>query len=82
MRRAFGAGGPLRDTSAPPGEQDAIAHLFAGAIGYCKNPASHHIVNIEPREAVEMIMLASHLLGIVDKRSSNSSAASQADQTV
>lgn len=69
MRDAFGAGGPLRDTSAPEGEQNAIAHLFAGALGYCKNPSSHRNVTIEPREAVEMIMLASHLLGIVDKRS-------------
>ncbi len=75
MRDAFGAGGPLRDTSAPPREQDALAHLFAGAIGFYKNPSSHRNVPIEPREAVEMIMLASHLLGIVDRRSSNGSAA-------
>ena len=70
MRKAFGVGGLLTDAAAPKGEQQALAHLFAGAIGSYKNPHSHRSVTIEPEEAVEMIMLASHLLGIVDKRSS------------
>ena len=70
MRKAFGVGGLLTDAAAPKGEQEALAHLFAGAIGSYKNPHSHRSVTIEPGEAVEMIMLASHLLGIVDKRSS------------
>ena len=71
MRKAFGVGGLLTDAAAPKGEQEALSHLFAGAIGSYKNPHSHRSVTIEPEEAVEMIMLASHLLGIVDKRSSN-----------
>lgn len=69
MRKAFEPGrGPLSDAAAPVAEQEALAHLFAGAIGSYKNPHSHRNVTIEPDEAVEMIILASHLLGIVDKR--------------
>jgi hypothetical protein len=58
----------LADKSAPRAEQEALMHLMAGAVGSYKNPHSHRNVVIEAAEAVEMIMLASHLLGIVDKR--------------
>ena len=74
MREAFKKGGPLADATALEAEQKALAHLFAGAIGSYKNPHSHRSVTIESTEAAEMIVLASHLLGIVDKRSSNDSA--------
>jgi uncharacterized protein (TIGR02391 family) len=52
--------GPLSDKAAQAGEQEALMHLFAGAVGSYKNPHSHRNISIEPTEAVEMIMLASH----------------------
>jgi uncharacterized protein (TIGR02391 family) len=70
IRKAFDpAKGPLTDTSVPHSEREALAHLFAGAIGSYKNPHSHRTVSItDQTEAVEMIIMASHLLKIVDSR--------------
>jgi Protein of unknown function (Hypoth_ymh) len=51
-----------------PAEADDLSHLFAGAIGSYKNPSSHRHLAISAGEAAEMIVLASHLLKIVEDR--------------
>jgi uncharacterized protein (TIGR02391 family) len=70
MRAAFAVeGGPLTDMTVDGGERVARMELFAGAIGSYKNPHSHRNVELDdPDEGAEIILLANHLLRIVDAR--------------
>ncbi|HDS1696173.1 MULTISPECIES: TIGR02391 family protein [unclassified Pseudomonas] len=67
--RAFNPeSGPLTDSAAEAGERQALMSLMCGAIGSYKNPQSHRHVGLDASEAREMIIMASHLLKIVDSR--------------
>lgn len=66
MGMAFNDTGNLTDKKQPSGEQQARLRLFSGAIGSYKNPSSHRNVEFAPEEAAEIIIIASHLLRIVD----------------
>jgi hypothetical protein len=59
----------LTDGNALEAEREALAHIFAGAMGFYRNPVGHRAVNVaDPGEAAEIITFASHLLRIVDRR--------------
>jgi uncharacterized protein (TIGR02391 family) len=68
IQQALGEDGPFWDSSLDRGEQIARMNLFAGALGYFKNPTSHREVTYDnPAEASEVIMLADLLLRILDR---------------
>ena len=69
MREAFNpSDGPLSDQAIEPGERQAMSDLFAGAIGFLKNPTSHRdTVLSEPQEAAEAILFANNLLRMLER---------------
>ncbi len=68
MRKAFDVEhGPLTDSHAPKAEREGLSHLFAGAIGCYKSPFSHRDFELTFNEAFEMLLVASHLLRVLDR---------------
>ena len=66
---AFGPKGSLRDKKAHEAEEEGIHHLFMGAVKAYRNPHAHRRVHVvDVMEAMEVVMLASHLLRIIDSR--------------
>ena len=70
MRKAFHpTNGPLTDMEKVPSEREAVSALFAGAMGCYRNPNTHRELETAGHSEVqEIVMLASHLLRIVDSR--------------
>jgi uncharacterized protein (TIGR02391 family) len=73
MRAAFAPEtGPLADPNVERGEQVGRMELFAGAIASYRNPMSQQEVDLDdPEEALEIILLANHLLRIVELRAAS-----------
>lgn len=65
-------GGPLTDMTAVDSERKAMRDLFIGAFGTHRNPRAHRKVTVDDvTEVIEIVLLANHLLRIVDRRKAN-----------
>jgi len=59
--------GPLRDQTATQAERQAMQRLMSGAYGVYKNPSGHRDIELtDPQKAAELLIIASHLLRIVE----------------
>ena len=68
MIKAFKAGGPLADPTAPSGEVEGTMMLFRGAYAVLRNPSGHREVSFDDvTEASEAVMTASLLMRMLDK---------------
>ena len=68
MEKAFDVNdGKLTDENLHEAEKLGMRNLFSGAIGLYRNPSGHREVEYAPEEAAEIIIIASHLLRIVDE---------------
>ncbi len=69
IRQAFNyESGALTDMNLHSNERRGRMELFCGAYALYRNPTAHRYGIEDPTEAVELIMLASHLRKIVDAR--------------
>lgn len=60
--------GPLTDTEAPTSEQKGVRDLFIGAFAAHRNPGAHRRVTLDDAaEVIEIVLLANHLLRIIDR---------------
>jgi uncharacterized protein (TIGR02391 family) len=68
VRAAFAyPNGRLTVPGMPEAEALSVQHLFAGAIGYLKNPSSHRRVDeIDGKRTLRLILFASELINIVE----------------
>ncbi len=61
--------GPLADQGDSFQEREALMLFASGGVGYFKNPRSHRRADVnDAQEAAEMLIVASHILRIVDGR--------------
>ncbi len=68
MRQAFSAkNGPLKNSKLPEGEQVAQMELYAGAIGFIKNPKSHKMLTLSEEKCIELLHLANYLLRVLEE---------------
>ena len=58
---------PILTFSCVPAEQEAFHSLYRGALGAFKNPHSHRFVNIDIREAVDLLRFATLLMRLLER---------------
>ncbi|MDE2419692.1 MAG: hypothetical protein KGO49_00725 [Gammaproteobacteria bacterium] len=58
--------GILADVKMELNEQDGLAMLFGGAIGFFRNSAMHKAIEMEPTQCFDQLLFASHLMRILD----------------
>src|SRR4051812_13704427 len=62
--QAFSRTGPLTDPAAHPGQQTGLQNLFKGFFGAVRNLIAHHNHRYaDPKEALELLLLADLLTG-------------------
>ncbi len=75
MRKAFAIedtnknqiAGPLNNAKLPKSEQQSQSDLYAGAIGFIKNPKSHNIIDVNKDKATELLYFANYLLRVLEE---------------
>jgi uncharacterized protein (TIGR02391 family) len=67
MRKAFDVqNGNLTNFDLPDSERQSQSDLYAGVIGFIKNPKSHHNLEVKNKKATELLYFANYLLRILD----------------